>query len=172
MSTPFFVVCLDNVCQQNDFLDHVVNKDLLIHLTSNSPGTRLSAHLWIFSLSQTLSFFSCCLSCMSTHFPSSSPGTPGQTFNRLKRDWDLFIELGKQQKVLLVHVFPSVFCFCAKHVGQVRFFGVFMPISRWQVNRDLKIHILCGVPLISTMPNLCVDVVLKRSFQIRWKLRF
>ena len=45
--------------------------------------------------------------------------------------------------------------------GQV--FLVWMPISRWQVNRDLKIHILCGVLLISTVPNLCVDVVLKRS---------
>ena len=111
MSTPFFVVCLDNVCQQNDFLDHVVNKDVLIHLTSNSPGTRLSAHLWIFSLSQTLSFFSCCLSCMSIHFTSSSPGTPGQTFNRLKRDWAIqtfLIDLGKQQKEL-IEVFSSSF---------------------------------------------------------------
>ena len=141
-----------------------VNKMIFLIMSSTRmfwftwPATLLGLdfqHIFgFFSLSQILTFFSCCLSCMSTHFPSSSPGTPGQTFNRLKRDWDLFIELGKQQKVLLVHVFLSVFCFCAKHVGQVRFFGVFMPISRWQVNRDLIINILCGVLLISHMPKL------------------
>ena len=91
---------------------------------------------------------------MSVHFTSGSPETPGQTFNRLKRDWAIqtfLIELGKQQKELI-----EVFSVFVQNMQVRSGFSVFMPISRWQVNRDLIIHILCGDLLIGHVPKLFV----------------
>ena len=126
---PFARSSFLRVCLQSILIEAQITYNTPLHIFT---FFNFLASLCCLSLSTKL--FSCPFfsTSMAIHFTSSSPGTPGQTFNRLKKiEWYRLghladIELRKLQKVLnlIVRVFFSFSCLCAKNVGQVRFFGV------------------------------------------------
>ena len=110
----------------------------IIFLTIMSGGyldslhQQLSRDSWfnfqhIFSLSQTSKFFlSPVLHVCSLHqWLSWDPWSDFQQTEKRLGDTDFSYRIGKTTK----RTYRGVFCFCAKHAGQVRFFGVYANIT-------------------------------------------
>ena len=83
-SQPFARSSFLRVCLQSILREAQITYNTPLHIFT---FFNFLASLCCLSLSTKL--FSCPFfsTSMAIHFTSSSPGTPGQTFNRLKRDW-------------------------------------------------------------------------------------
>ena len=83
-SQPFARSSFLRVCLQSILIEAQITYNTPLHIFT---FFNFLASLCCLSLSTKL--FSCPFfsTSMAIHFTSSSPGTPGQTFNRLKKDW-------------------------------------------------------------------------------------